>query len=824
MAKVASGLESCITKNWTKKRRRTEKVDRRRLKLHCSGILERLRAHPTGWVFSNPVDPIKLDIPDYVSVISRPMDFGTIKTKLEGGIYMSREEFEADVRLTLSNAMSYNPEFNAVHLMARKLSEFFDQISNAANVDEDVTARGSTHKKLRLTLASQGRSSCKVTSQCSNRYDGCAPISSTNSLSKAQRKPEIWLPSGLCKSDSEADGASGGLSGKLMRCGPESTTTGVPTKDSSAPKAQRVANLMNRFQPTILKAKQAVETQSHPVQTQQEKERLQAEIRAAEAAARLWEEAELKAQRQREREAARDKLEKMEKTVELDNLQAERDFAILLGYSSLFVKINGQKLAIVLVYVDDLIITGDCEEEILQTKKNFSVRFQMKELGQLKHFLGLEIDRTQKRIFLHQQKYSKELLKKFGMPRCKPISIPIEPNAKICAHVGKDLEDATMYRQLVGSLIYLTLTRPDISYAIGVMSRYMQNPKKSHMDVVRQMLRYVRSTIDYGIFYKKGGDCKLVGYCDADYAGDQDTCRSTTGYVFKLGTGAISWCSKRQPTVSLLTIEAEYRVAAMAAQESTWLIQLMKDLHQPISYAIPFRPMDFGTIKAKLEDGIYTRCEEFEDDVRLTLSNAMTYNPESNAVDLMARKLSEFFYQISNAGNVDKDATARGSTYTKSRLEVGLQGRSSYSEADGAGDGLGGETMRCGPEPSTTGVPTKESSAPKAQRVANLMNSFRPTILKAKQPVDTQSHPVQTQQEKERLRAEIRAAGVATRLWEEAELKAQRQREREAARNKLEKMEKIVELDNLQAERDFQILLGRSPSDRLQQTGRFFVV
>ncbi|KAK2977442.1 hypothetical protein RJ640_028603 [Escallonia rubra] len=134
-------------------------------------------------------------------------------------------------------------------------------------------------------------------------------------------------------------------------------------------------------------------------------------------------------------------------------------------------------------------LPGDCEEEILRTKKNLLVRFQMKELGQLKHFLGLEIDHTQEGIFLHQQKYSKDLLKKFGMPRCKPISIPIEPNAKICAHVGKDLEDATMYRQL----------------------------------------RYVRCTIDYGIFYKKGGDYKLVGYCDADYAGDHDTRRSTTG-------------------------------------------------------------------------------------------------------------------------------------------------------------------------------------------------------------------------------------------------------------------------------------------------------
>ncbi|KAL5769820.1 hypothetical protein ACOSP7_013974 [Xanthoceras sorbifolium] len=255
--------------------------------------------------------------------------------------------------------------------------------------------------------------------------------------------------------------------------------------------------------------------------------------------------------------------------------------------SSLFAKAKGGKIAIVLVYVDDLIITGDDVEEICRTKENLSVRFQMKELGQLKHFLGLEVDQTLEGIFLCQQKYAKDLLKKFGMLECKPISTPMEPNAKMCAHEGKDLEDASMFRQLVGSLIYLTLTRPDISYAVGVMSRYMQNPKKSHLEAVRRILRYVKSTIDYGLMYKKGGNCKLVGYCDADYAGDHDTRRSTTGYMFTLGSGTISWCSKRQPTVSLSTTEAEYRAAAMAAQESTWLIQLMNDLHQQVDYAVP---------------------------------------------------------------------------------------------------------------------------------------------------------------------------------------------------------------------------------------------
>ncbi|KAE8666178.1 Detected protein of unknown function [Hibiscus syriacus] len=153
----------------------------------------------------------------------------------------------------------------------------------------------------------------------------------------------------------------------------------------------------------------------------------------------------------------------------------------------------------------------------------------MKELGQLKNFLGLDVDRTSERIFMCQQKYAKDLLERFGMLECKSNSTPMEPNVKICTHKGKDLEDATMYRQLVGSLIYLTLTRPDISYAVGVMSRYMKNPNKPHLEAVRQILRYVKSTIDYSLLYRKGEDCKLVGYCDADYAEDHDTRRSTTG-------------------------------------------------------------------------------------------------------------------------------------------------------------------------------------------------------------------------------------------------------------------------------------------------------
>ncbi|KAL6327017.1 hypothetical protein AAG906_013184 [Vitis piasezkii] len=211
-------------------------------------------------------------------------------------------------------------------------------------------------------------------------------------------------------------------------------------------------------------------------------------------------------------------------------------YSVTPADSSLFVKANGGKLAIVLVYVDDLIITGDDVEEIFRTKENLSVRFEMKELGQLKHFLGLEVDRTHEGIFLCQQKYAKDLLKKFGM-----------------------LE-------------------------FGVMSRYMQNPKKPHLEAVRRILRHVKGTIDYGLLYKKGEDCKLVGYCDADYAGDHDTRRSTTGYVFMLGSGAISWCSKRQP------ISQQRRQSSSNGSSRKYVAYtVMNDLHQLVDYAFHFR-------------------------------------------------------------------------------------------------------------------------------------------------------------------------------------------------------------------------------------------
>ncbi|KAI3789909.1 hypothetical protein L2E82_02715 [Cichorium intybus] len=287
-------------------------------------------------------------------------------------------------------------------------------------------------------------------------------------------------------------------------------------------------------------------------------------------------------------------------------------YSITTADASLFVKAIGDKVAVVLVYVDDLIITGDLDEVIAQLKENLCTRFHMKDLGKLRHFLGLEVSYENGDIMLHQQRYSVNLLNRFGMLDCKPALTPIDTNAKLCANYGRELEDTTMYRKIVGSLIYLTLTRPDIAFVVGLLSRFMQNPRKPHLDAIRRVLRYIKSTINYGILFKRESTCKLFGFCDADYAGDLNTRRSTTGYIFMLGSSAVSWCSKRQPTVSLSTTEAEYRAAAMAAQESVWLTQLLKNLNQEIDYKVKLLCDNLSSIQLAKNPTFHARTKHVE--------------------------------------------------------------------------------------------------------------------------------------------------------------------------------------------------------------------
>ncbi|XP_021971691.1 uncharacterized mitochondrial protein AtMg00810-like [Helianthus annuus] len=180
----------------------------------------------------------------------------------------------------------------------------------------------------------------------------------------------------------------------------------------------------------------------------------------------------------------------------------------------------------------DLIITGDLDDEIAQLKANLCVRFRMKDLGKLVRFLGLELAYNGNEVILHQTKYASDMLHKFGMISCKAAPTPIESRVKLYSHVGRELEDPTVYRKIVGSLIYLTLTRPDVAFAVGVLSRYMQDPRKPHYLAILRVLRYMKGTMGNGVMFKREQHPMLMGLCDSDYAGDLNERRSTIVYVF----------------------------------------------------------------------------------------------------------------------------------------------------------------------------------------------------------------------------------------------------------------------------------------------------
>jgi len=210
------------------------------------------------------------------------------------------------------------------------------------------------------------------------------------------------------------------------------------------------------------------------------------------------------------------------------------------------------------MYVDDIIITSDDEREIIRLKENLSKEFEVKDLGQLKYFLGIEIARNPKGIVLSQRKYILDLLSETGMLGCRPVSTLIDLNHKLCAESGNPIHKERCQR-LVGRLIYLCHTRPDISYAVSVVSRYMHDPRSGHLDAVYRILRYLKNSPGKGLLVKSHGHLNVEGYCDADWASCLDDRRSTSGYCIFVGGNLVSWRSKKQSVVSCSTAEAEYR-------------------------------------------------------------------------------------------------------------------------------------------------------------------------------------------------------------------------------------------------------------------------
>lgn len=237
---------------------------------------------------------------------------------------------------------------------------------------------------------------------------------------------------------------------------------------------------------------------------------------------------------------------------------------------------------IVAVYVDDLIVLSDTEQAMATLKQDLASRFKMKDLGKLHYCLGINIEQDGKTIKLHQKHYILQMLKRFGMENANPVSTPADANVNLVKDdgVSKPVE-AKYYQAIVGSLLYLSVaTRPDISQAVGAASKFCAAPMEPHLTAAKRILRYLKGSLDSQIAYCQTASADIVGYTDANWAGDLDNRRSTSGNVFLLADGPISWTSKRQSVVAVSTAESEYIALFHCIQEALWLRKLFTDIHQ----------------------------------------------------------------------------------------------------------------------------------------------------------------------------------------------------------------------------------------------------
>eukprot|EP00253_Pinus_taeda_P004411 PITA_04411 len=220
-----------------------------------------------------------------------------------------------------------------------------------------------------------------------------------------------------------------------------------------------------------------------------------------------------------------------------------------------------------------------CNEEAMS--QNFALvmqkEFEMSLLGELTYFLGLQVQQNKDGIFLSQTKYLKQILKKYGMEDSKPVCTPMVTGCSLSANDNSAAVHQPTYRSMIGSLLYLTGTRPDIMHAVGIVGRFQANPKEAHLQAIKRIFKYLQGTQNYGLWYPRDTDLTLHAYTDADWAGSVDDRKSTSAGAFFMGSKLVSWFSKKQSSIALSTAKAEYVATASCCTQLLWMMQTLQD-------------------------------------------------------------------------------------------------------------------------------------------------------------------------------------------------------------------------------------------------------